>query len=91
MVHSLGTIKRDGQSMAARPALVLDPRAGLDHPAGVWLREPVREMTVFSEQYDFCLFLLLLEDEVHSFRWERPDDQADTYDKFAKDHRRREW
>jgi hypothetical protein len=41
---------------------LLDNRAGGDHGPRVWLGEPVREMAVFSEQYDFAISLLLLED-----------------------------
>jgi hypothetical protein len=35
---------------------------GVEQEAGVWFGEPVREMTIFAEQYDFTVTLLLLED-----------------------------
>jgi hypothetical protein len=39
--------------------MIIDGRAGVE--AGVWFAEPVREMTIFAEQYDFAVTLLLLE------------------------------
>jgi hypothetical protein len=36
-------------------------------PAGVWLREPVREMTIFADQYDFAISLLMLADDAPAF------------------------
>jgi hypothetical protein len=38
----------------------MDGRAGVNLPAGVWFPEEVREMTIFAEQYDFVVSLLLL-------------------------------
>jgi hypothetical protein len=34
-----------------------DGRASVELPAGVWFFEPVREMTIFAEQYDFAITL----------------------------------
>jgi hypothetical protein len=52
----------------------------IDHPAGVWLNEDVRELAVFSEQYDFVLSLLLLGDRP---RFEITEEQEeDTYERF---------
>jgi hypothetical protein len=48
-------------SLASRQDMVVDGRAGVELPAGVWFSEPVREMTIFAEQYDFAVTLLLLE------------------------------
>jgi hypothetical protein len=47
-------------SLAGRQDLLVDGRTGIDLPAGVWLREDVREMTIFADQYDFVVTLLLL-------------------------------
>ena len=42
---------------------MVDGRAGIDLPAGVWLREDVREMTIFADQYDFAISLLMLSND----------------------------
>lgn len=42
-------------------------KAATDHDAGVWFREPVTEMAIFSEQYDFALSLLLLSNDPPPF------------------------
>jgi hypothetical protein len=47
----------------------------------VWFGEEAREMTIFSEQYDFTITLLLLEDRDRYVRLE-PDPGEDTYDRF---------
>jgi hypothetical protein len=48
-------------SLAARRDMIVDGRVGLEVAGGVWFPEPVREMTIFAEQYDFAVTLLLLE------------------------------
>jgi hypothetical protein len=49
-------------SLAATRDQFTDGRTGVLHGPGVWFSEEVREMTIFSEQYDFTITLLLLED-----------------------------
>jgi hypothetical protein len=49
----------------------------------VWFGEEVREMTIFPEQYDFTITLLLLEDRGRYVQLE-PDPDKDTYDWFSK-------
>ena len=49
-------------SIAATQDQLIDGRAGVEHGPGVWFAEQSREMTIFSEQYDFTITLLLLED-----------------------------
>jgi hypothetical protein len=61
------------RSLVASGAPLDDQRAGIDHPAGVWLPEACRELAVTSERYDFALSLLLLGDAPER-RW-RPDDE----------------
>jgi IrrE N-terminal-like domain len=87
---SAGPIEIPGASLAARQDLLVDGRTGVEHGAGVWLREPVREMTIFSEQYDFVISLLLL-DDARPFAVEEAEPEVDTYDKLAPPERRREW
>lgn len=61
-------------SLAARQDLSFDNRAGTSLPPGVWFPEQVKEMTVFSEQYDLVISLLELGDAEP--RW-RPLDDGD--------------
>jgi hypothetical protein len=49
-----------------------------------WFGEEVREMTIFSEQYDFTVSLLLLEDPARYIQLE-PDPEEDTYDRFMRE------
>jgi hypothetical protein len=82
---SKGPIEIPGQSHAARPDLVVDGRTGVAHPGGVWFREPVQEMTVFSEQYDFVISLVTLEDRD---RYELSEEAVeDSYDRFMNRQR----
>ena len=59
---SAGPIEVPATALPSRPELLVEGRATIDHPRGVWLREPAREMTILAEQYDFALSLLLLDD-----------------------------
>jgi hypothetical protein len=49
----------------------------------VWCGEEVREMTIFSEQYDSTITLLLLEDRDRYIPIE-PDPEEDTYEQFMR-------
>jgi hypothetical protein len=51
-------------------------------PAGVWFAEPVREMTIFAEQYDFAVTPLLLENR-HSYVQLDAEPDEDVYDRFT--------
>jgi hypothetical protein len=79
---SRGPIEIPTMSLAARQDMLVDGRSGIDLPAGTWFPESVREMTIFSEQYDFVVTLLLLENRE---RWMALDAEAeeDVYDRFA--------
>jgi hypothetical protein len=76
--------------LAAKQDLLVDGRTGIDHDAGVWLREPAREMTIFAEQYDFAISLLLLQD-TRPFALDEAEPELDAYDKMVPQARRREW
>lgn len=52
-----------------------------DHDAGVWLAEPVRELAVASEQFDFVISLLLL-DSKPRFSIEE-DQEEDAFERFG--------
>lgn len=69
-------------SLAATRDQLVDSRAGIDHGPGVWLSEPVHEMTIFSEKYDFTISLLLLEDRDRYIPIEQPGE--DTFDRFIR-------
>lgn len=68
-------------SLADRQDLLVDGRTGEDLAAGVWFSEPVREMTIFAEQYDFAVTLLLLEDRDGCMALES-ELEGDPYDRF---------
>lgn len=70
-------------SLAATHDHLVDGRTGVLHGPGVWFGEEVREMTIFSEQYDFTVSLLLLEDRYRYIQLE-PDPEEDTYDRFTR-------
>jgi hypothetical protein len=86
---SLGPIEIPASSLPLNPEKLLDGCGKIDHPRGAWLREPTVEMTIFAEQYDFSISLLLLDDTrpVHA----ESDPVEDTFDRFAPPARRREW
>jgi hypothetical protein len=87
---SAGPIEIPAASLPANPGLLVDGRGTIIHGRGVWLREPVRETTIFAEHYDFSLSLLLLEDDAPAFT-EEADPEPDTYDRFVPAERPREW
>lgn len=63
---SAGPISVPERSLAAqKPAA--ESRATQEHDAGIWFREPVTEMTIFSEQYDFIISLLMLPNDPPPF------------------------
>jgi hypothetical protein len=83
---SAGPIEIPAQSLAGKQDLLVDGRTGIDFPAGVWFREPVREMTIFAEQYDFAVTLLLLQNEVRLFQEAEPEE--DVFDRFKAQSKR---
>lgn len=78
---SRGPIEIPSGSLARRQDTLIDGRAGVELAAGVWFDEPVREMTIFAEQYDFTVTLLLLQNEARNFR--DSDPEMDTFEKFT--------
>jgi hypothetical protein len=63
---SAGPIAIPTASLAAQ-RLAAEIRATKDHEAGIWFPEPLSEMTIFSEQYDFATSLLLLPNDPPPF------------------------
>lgn len=87
---SAGPIEIPYMSLPVKQDVLFDGRASIDHGEGVWFSEPVREMTVFAEQFDFAISLLLLGDAA-PFRSFEEEPEADSYEKMMPEERRREW
>jgi hypothetical protein len=87
---SAGPIEIPTASLPAKQDLLIDGRASIDHGLGIWFREPVREMTVFAEHYDFAISLLLLGDAPPYVPFET-ESEPDVYDRMVPQERRREW
>jgi hypothetical protein len=66
-------------SVAARKLLAESPRVGTELPIGVWFAEPCTEMAIFSENYDFTVSLLQLQNASGRF-FPREDDDDQTED-----------
>jgi len=80
---SAGPIAIPDRSLAARQDMTVDGRTGIELPAGVWFNEDLREMTVFADQYDFAISLLLLGNDAMP-RWQADAPaEPDTYDRFT--------
>jgi hypothetical protein len=69
-------------SLASRQDMIVDGRAGVELAAGVWFPEPVREMTIFAEQYDFAVTFLLLENQYRYTQLDR-EPEEDVYARFT--------
>jgi hypothetical protein len=87
---SRGPIEIPQVSAPIRTGLLVNGRASVDHDAGIWFREPAREMTVVAEQYDFAVSILLLNDEAPRFDIEEQP-ESDVYDRFVPAATRRQW
>ncbi len=55
---SAGPIEIPAASLAARLNIVLSGTEASDHDANIWFAEPVTEMVVLAEQYDFVIFVV---------------------------------
>lgn len=75
---SQGPIEIPTASHAATQDMLVNGRTGVKHAAGVWFPEPVVEMTLFAEQYDFVISLLTLEDS--GGYWPEEEDVPDAFD-----------
>lgn len=72
------------RSFACNQTSGVDGRSGIDHGPGVWFREPVREITVISDQYDFSVSLLLLENDGPSRSIEPESPEEDLVDRIGR-------
>jgi IrrE N-terminal-like domain len=64
---SAGPIAIPATSLAAQ-RLTSEKHTTKEHELGVWFPEPLTEMTVFSEQYDFAISLLLFSNDPPAFQ-----------------------
>jgi hypothetical protein len=87
---SAGPTEVPTTALPSRRELLVARRAAIDHPRGIWLREPAREMAILAERYDFALSLLLLDDAAPAF-FQEAEPESDTYERFVPAARRREW
>jgi hypothetical protein len=85
---SRGPIPIPQGSIAGRQIAIDSPRAGADLPASVWFQEPCREMTVFSEYYDFTISLLQLQgDGGHQYSdGDNEEEDGDLVDRIRRNH-----
>jgi hypothetical protein len=80
---SAGPIPVPENSLVSRQDMRIDGKKGIEMPAGVWFGEPLREMTVFADQYDFAVTLLLLGNDTMP-RWQQDaPEEPDAYDRFT--------
>ncbi|MCG8693971.1 MAG: ImmA/IrrE family metallo-endopeptidase [Minwuiales bacterium] len=69
-------------SLAAQRSLIEGSKAMVELPAGTWFPEPCEEMTVFSDQYDFTISLLHLDNAASQFYFETKEDEQDLFDRM---------
>lgn len=87
---SAGPIEIPATSLVVQQDRLVDGRGAADHDPGVWFNEPVGEMTVVAEQYDFVISLLLLNDDGRSWALDE-EAETDTYDRLTPTARRQNW
>jgi IrrE N-terminal-like domain len=87
---SSGPIELPAASLPVATSQLVDGRGIVDHGPDIWFQEPVRELTIVAEQYDFAISLLLLDDAAPEYG-EGERSEGDTYDRFVPRPRRREW
>jgi hypothetical protein len=79
------TVEVPAMSVAVRRAEFADPRLPNTLGPGAWLPEEVTEMTIFSDQYDMTLSVLLLGDARP--RWQQSDAEDEDPVAVAVDRR----
>lgn len=79
---SRGPVEVPPMSIAGRQDGTATGRTGVDVAPGVWFNEEVRDMTIFAEQYDFVVSLLLLQDRNHP-SYVDEESEEDVFDRFT--------
>lgn len=87
---SAGSIEIQATSLAVQQDRLVDSRGAADCDSGVWFGEPIREMTVVAEQYDFAVSLLPPNDDGRSWAVDE-EFETDAYDRMILAARRRQW
>jgi hypothetical protein len=59
-----------------------ETRSGVEHPAGIWFDEPVKELSIRSQRYDLNYTLLHLSNDVQHVAVAEPHIE-DAYDRFG--------
>ena len=84
---SRGPIPIPQGSIAGRQIAIDSPRTGADLPAGVWFQEPCREMAIFSENYDFTISLLQLQNDAgRQYSDDGEEEDRDLVDWIRRNH-----
>lgn len=81
------TIEMPAQSLAARQDMTIENLKGIRHAKGVWsANEEVEEMTIFADQHEMTISLLLYPKDPPFKIYENDgeDDLEDTYDRFIR-------
>lgn len=75
------------QSLAVRQDMTIDNLIGIKHPKGVWSdKEEVEEMTIFADQHEMTISLLLYPKDPPFKIYENDGDDSleDTYERFIR-------
>ena len=87
---SRGPVELPRGSVVGQEQFTPEARAGIDHPAGVWFNQSVREHSFRSEKYDTAYTLLHLGDaEPKSWAEEKP--LEDTFQRFMRGYSTPAW
>jgi len=78
---SRGPVTLPPGSAVGRSEFTAETKAGVDHPAGVWFNEPVRELSFRAEKYDLNYTLLHL-GNIDRGPWLEESHVEDTYERF---------
>lgn len=81
------TIEIPAQSLAARQDMMIDNLKGIRHAKGVWsANEAVEEMTIFADQHEMTISLLLYPKDppFRIYESDSEDDLEDTYERFIR-------
>jgi hypothetical protein len=70
-------------SLASRQDSLVGGRGSLSHAAGVWFREECEELVLFSDHYDFTIFLRHFSNAVDRYEQEE-EPEEDVADRFSK-------
>lgn len=75
------------QSLAVRQDMTIDNLKGIKHPKGIWNdKEEVEEMTIFADQHEMTISLLLYPKDPPFKIYENDGDDSleDTYERFIR-------